>query len=189
MINVEMVDKMFEAGKATGVMMSFGLFDKRLLLPLEQLPDAVEKETGEAVTASDLERFAAAGWFEPLQREPPDNGIGIPLYIPSRIGLYMKLAREGHTAAELRAYATFEEWFVDTILTDEEWPYIDDDLELLIAHFEQRVESYETGYSQDAGGKVIDESEDRKRDERQLTFLRRLKRDGIEPRYGETIAK
>jgi hypothetical protein len=189
MINVEMVDKMFEAGRATGVPMAWGLFDKRVLLPLEQLPDAVQGETGEAVSTSDLERHAAAGWFEPLRREPPDDGVGIPLYIPSRIGLYVKLAREGHTATELRAYAVFEEWFVDTILTDAEWPYIDDDLELLLAHYEQRVEGYANGYRRDANGNVIDVSEDRKRMAGQLAFLRRLQREGIAPRYKELIAK
>jgi hypothetical protein len=189
MIDVEMVDRMFEAGRVTGVPISWGLFDKRRLLPLEQLPDAIEGETGEAVSASDLGRHAAAGWFEPLKREPTDNDMGVPLYIPSRIGFYLKLAREGHTAAELRAYAAFEEWFVDTILTDEEWPYIDDDLELLVAHYTQRVEGYANGYREDASGNVIDESEDRKKMERQVAFLRRLQRDGIGARYEEVIAK
>lgn len=189
MIDIEMVDKMFEAGKATGVMMSWGLFDKRLLLPLEQLPDAVEKETSEKVTTRELERLVAAGWFEPLKREPPDSGVGTPLYIPSRIGLYLKLAREGHTAAELRGYATFEEWLVDTILTDAEWPYIDDDLELLVAHYELRVEGYLNGHRRDASGSIIDESEEHKKMERQLAFLRRLQRDGIDLRYQEVVAK
>jgi hypothetical protein len=74
---------------------------------IEPLPDAVEKETGETVTANDLERRAAAGWFEPLACDPPDNGVGIPLYMPSGIGFYLKLKREGHTAPEIHPYPRF----------------------------------------------------------------------------------
>jgi hypothetical protein len=189
MIDVEMVDKMFEASRARGLPVSWGLFDKRVLLPVGQLPKAVEQEAGETLTGTDLECHAAAGWFEPLLRDPPDSGLGTPLYIPSRIGLYVKLAREGHTAAELRAYATFEEWFVDAVLTNEEWPYIDDDLELLVAHYQQRVEGYTNGHRRDASGNIIDESAEHKKMEHQLAFLRRLQREGIDPRYEEVIAK
>ena len=49
MIDIETVDKWFEAGRASGLLMQFRLFDKKVLIPVGQLPEAVACETGETI--------------------------------------------------------------------------------------------------------------------------------------------
>jgi len=41
----------------------WGIFDKQMLLPLAQLPDAVKGETNEETDTEGLRAKAAAGWF------------------------------------------------------------------------------------------------------------------------------
>jgi hypothetical protein len=49
--------------------MSFGIFDRKRLLPINQLAFAVKGESWHKVSESDLRRFAADGW---LYRGPYD---------------------------------------------------------------------------------------------------------------------
>jgi len=63
MIDIEMVDKLFEAGREKGVAMQFRIFDKKMLLPLEQLPHAVKGETGEEISEQAIRERAMEGWF------------------------------------------------------------------------------------------------------------------------------
>jgi hypothetical protein len=51
------IDKMFENG------VKFAIFDKRVLRPLSQLPDAVAGETGERMSEEELRMRAGQGWF------------------------------------------------------------------------------------------------------------------------------
>ena len=57
----ESIEKMYEAGIS-----SFGIFDRRILLPVEQVAMAVEAETRAKVSESDLHEFAADGCYAPL---------------------------------------------------------------------------------------------------------------------------
>jgi len=87
MVDIEMVDKLFEAGRESGLPMQFRIFDKKVLLPLEQLPHAVTAETGEKMSEQEIHEKAMAGWF-PLLNGAGWEGDqeGVPLYVPSRIG-------------------------------------------------------------------------------------------------------
>lgn len=109
------------------------LFDKRVLIPLAQLPEWVVRETGEALAESRIPDLVRAGWFPVLASEFVDVAEGFPFYAPSRVGLFLKLEREGVTAAELEAFAAVEEGVIDDVLIDDEMPYEDDDLKLLQA--------------------------------------------------------
>ena len=99
MIDMEFVDKLFEACPQ----MQFSIFDRRVLLPLTQLPEAVARETGEAISQEELRIRAGQGWF-PLLPGAGEDGTeeGSPLYVPSRIGLFLNLQRQGYTTDELR---------------------------------------------------------------------------------------
>jgi hypothetical protein len=57
MIDIDAIDRMFEVG------LRFGIFDKRVLIPLSLLPDAVARETGEQVSEEELRLRAGQGWF------------------------------------------------------------------------------------------------------------------------------
>jgi len=62
MIDLEMVDGLYEASRATGVLMQFATSDKRVLFPLAQLAEAARKaRTG--ITPDELCRMAESGWF------------------------------------------------------------------------------------------------------------------------------
>jgi hypothetical protein len=63
MIDIEMVDKLFEAGREKGVAVQFRIFDKKMLLSLEQLPHAVKGETGEEISEQAIRERAMEGWF------------------------------------------------------------------------------------------------------------------------------
>ena len=113
MFDLEMIDKWYEAGKECGSLIHFGVFDKRALLPLDRLPDSVIAETGETLSEEGILGKAAAGWFPLLNMEGPEETLGWPLYVPSRIGLLLKLEREGSGPEELRLIAELEEWAID----------------------------------------------------------------------------
>jgi hypothetical protein len=144
MFDMEAIDKLYEATVEKGSM-RFALFDKRVLLPLRQLPEAVAKETGEEITEEDLRAKVAKGWF-PLLAGAGDDGsdAGVPLYIPSRIGLFLKLQREAYGEDELRLIASIEESSVENVLTVDDLAYVDDDLETLILQAEGRVDAGES---------------------------------------------
>ena len=56
-----MVDKLFETGRESGLPMQFRIFDKKVLLPLEQLLHAVTAETGDKMSEQEIHEKAMAG--------------------------------------------------------------------------------------------------------------------------------
>lgn len=142
--DMEAIDKMYEATKDLGCPPPFGIFDKRMLLPLEQLVDAVQTETGEVTTCAFLEAKAKAGWFPLLNGPGPEEGnLGAPLYAPSRIGFLLGLEREGYSPEELRIIAEMEEWCIDNLWASEDLAYEDDDLETVIKFHEDQAIAFE----------------------------------------------
>lgn len=132
-IEVEKVDSLYEMLQRAGVPVGFSLFDKRVLLPLCQLIEAVHSETGQPISERTLREKAAAGWYPLLSGAGWDGTEeGAPGYVPPRIGILMKLERDGYSPAELREIAGLEEWTIDNVLTVDDLAYFDDDLETLI---------------------------------------------------------
>jgi hypothetical protein len=96
MIDVEMVDKFFDASLAiTGQAPGAFLFDRRFLMPFSRLPEAVKNETGRTPTVEDLHRFLEAGWFRRHDGAgDAEDELGVPLYVISCIGLFLDLRDE-----------------------------------------------------------------------------------------------
>jgi hypothetical protein len=188
MIDLELVDRMFEEGQKTGLPMQFAIFDKRILLPLALLAHAVAQETGETMSEDELRGRAADGWFRLLQGAGAGGDEeGAPLYVPSRIGLLLKLQRTGWEAKELRQIAECEEWMVENVHTADGFAYSDDDLETLVLHRQEQVGSIEA--SRDVSGQPLDRADELEKVQRELGYLRRFQREGIPDRLRETIAK
>lgn len=181
MFDMETIDKWYEAGKVTGSPIHFGLFDKRALLPVGQLPGALERETGEILTEEEIHTKAAAGWFPLLPMEEPDEGLGWPLYVPSRIGLLLKLEREGYGSEELRAIADLEEWAIDNLYSADEMAYLDDDLETLILASQERLDAFQHVEPK--------EPEKEAAARKELSFLLGLRENGIPERLNAKIEK
>src|SRR5689334_19539416 len=121
------IEKMYEAG------ISFGIFDRRALLPVEQIASAVEAETGAKVSESDLREFIVNGWYAPLPLPWDPSTRGVPLFIPSRIGLLLDLQARGYSTHELRSFAAWEDYWIDNFW-GLELDYEDDVVELLLRH-------------------------------------------------------
>lgn len=110
------------------------LFDKRVLMPLVALPQMVENETGERLAPARVRGLAKAGWFEILSSDITGTTEGFPFYIPSRLGLFLRLEREGVSSAELAAFAEQEEDLINVVLVNDEMPYDhEDDIRIVIA--------------------------------------------------------
>lgn len=189
MFDVSAIDRMFDLGQEHGNAVIFALFDKRVLLPLEQLPHAVEAETAERTTPRDLERMATLGWFPLLTREGSDGERGAPLYAPSRIGQFLKLAREGYADAELAAFASYEETMIDEVFTTDDLAYIDDDLDAIIAHTAGVLEAKKHGERRHADGTLVDESDEIALAQKYLAFYQRLKGHGIPAQTAQKVAR
>jgi hypothetical protein len=144
--------------------LGFYLFDKRALQPLDWLVHAVQGETGETVSLGRLEQMAAESWFPLIEGPWLESGqLGSPLYTPSRIGMLLKLERDGYGPDELREVAAGEEWYIDNILTTDDWAYEDDDVELLIRYAQARLEGCErelqSGFRSQSVEKLEEEAE------------------------------
>src|SRR5437016_5304511 len=107
------------------------LFDKRVLMPLDQLSECVASETGHSIAEEKLNNWRDAGLFPVLPRDDDPTDPGFPLYVPSRVGVLLDLERAGWTPAELRRVAQIEEWTIDEVLTTDELTYEDDDVRLV----------------------------------------------------------
>jgi hypothetical protein len=85
MIDVQVVDAWFEAGKDMPCgPVRFAVFDRSPLLTLDQLAFAGGSETGEACTGETLQRKAAEGWFPLLTRSGTADELGAPPYTVAR---------------------------------------------------------------------------------------------------------
>lgn len=143
MFDMTAIDSWYEATKEDGGPISFGLLDKRVLVPLPQLLEMVKGETGEDITIEALDAKAKAGWF-PWQEGPgQESGVkGAPLYAPSRVGFFLQLEREGYSPEELRIIAEMEEWYIDNLWAADEMAYLDDDLETMILFHSERAVAF-----------------------------------------------
>jgi hypothetical protein len=184
MVDVEMLDKMFEAGRAGGVKVCWCHFDRRAMLPWPALPEAVSNEAHEAVSEEELRSMVAEGWF-PLLKDA--GGEGVPLYAPSRIGFFRKLQREGYGDDELRLVASFEEWMIDNVLAADELEYLDDDLELLILYAQGQVDAIQ--HSTGPNGAARDHAEELSGAQRYLDAFRRWQGTDIPDALRPTIEK
>lgn len=181
MIDLEVIDGLYDVGIRT-----FAIFDKRALLPISLLPDAVQREVGEKLSEVELRVRAAEGWFPLLKGAGTDgNEDGAPLYAPSRIGLLAKLQREGWGSDELRLVASTEEWTIDNFLTGEESPYLDDDLDTLIHYFSERIDAIEHS----SGGDPQEREKDLSKARRELQLMQGLKENGIPDHRRPVIEK
>jgi hypothetical protein len=93
---------------------SFALFDNRVLVPRSMVPEWVERETAEVVSLERLNDMEAAHLFT-WRGGAGDDGteVGVPLYVPGRIGLLASLERKGWTPIELQDYAEMENAIVE----------------------------------------------------------------------------
>lgn len=178
------IDKLYEV---TDGQLQWALYDKRLLMPASMLPDAVAGEGGPRLTLEELRARAAAGWFSFL----PGAGMegdedGVPLYVPSRVGMLSKLEAQGWTADELRQVAMHEQWLIDEILTTDDWTYIDDDLQVLLTAMRAKAESMEHCTSNQP---EHERQAELRRVREEIVFLERLERDGLTDREKPVIAK
>ncbi|GEM_PF-4446842 len=96
---------------------SFALFDNRVLVPRSLVPEWVKRETAEVVSLERLDEMEAAHLFT-WRGGAGDDGteLGVPLYLPSRIGLLASLQRKGWTSLELQDYAEMETAIVEDCL-------------------------------------------------------------------------
>lgn len=136
------LDQIFDAARDTGTPpIGFHIFDKRVLLPIGELPDMVARETGEMLPGERIGPVIDAQWVPKLRCD--DGALGFPLYAPSRIGLFLRLEREGWMARELAAFAEYEEGLIDDVLTADDTPYDDNDLAVVIRDHEDRIAQLE----------------------------------------------
>jgi hypothetical protein len=188
MIDVQVVDAWFEASKnLLGGPVRFAVFDRSALLSLDQLCSGVKSETGETCTVEFLQKKAAEGWFPLLPVPGTTDELGAPLYVPSRVGLFVRLDREGWSNADLRLAACLEEATIDAVTTTTD--YSDDDLEVLEAHLADRVAGLIGSKRWDKDGNLVDVSAEIAQDERALAVVRKWRRDGLPERRREDVAK
>ena len=186
MISAEFLDSLFEACPQ----LQFFIFDKRMLLPLTQLPEAVAKEAGEVIPEEELRMRAGQGWFPLRNGAGVDGGEeGSPLYVPSRLGLLLKLQRQGYTTEELRLIAQFEEWMIENAYTTEDLAYVDEDLETMLLHTQARVDALECGTTTDSNGVRVDRTAEIERARRSVKYVQALQANGVSERFRETVAK
>jgi hypothetical protein len=142
---VDFIDQMYDFAVAQyGQPLTTFLFDKRYLLPLEHVPGAVLKECEEHLEPWRIPDLQAAGWFIPLHGAGANSDQdGLPLYVPSRIGLFLELERRGWGPEELRDFARHEENLIDQVLTSEELSYEDDDQALLVRRAFEELQQLE----------------------------------------------
>jgi predicted nucleic acid-binding Zn ribbon protein len=188
MIDIQVVDAWFEASKdILGAPARFAVFDRRALLPLAQLASGVTNETAEPCTIEQLQKKAGEGWFPLLPLQGTSGEFGAPLYVPSRIGLYLRLERDGWSNSELRLAACLEEALIDaTTIKD---IYSDDDLVTIVSHLQERIDCLGTVTTKDGAGRVIDRSAEIIEDERILALVTKWREQGAPAARKDDLAK
>ena len=191
MIDPDMVEQWFERGFSEyGSPIRFGVFDKRVLLSLDEVAQDSSQAIGKTITTEHLIDMAARGWIPLLSHaDDPETGLGAPLYASSRLEFLIALERDGYSAEELRVIAEFEEQTIDYILTTDELTYIDDDLGIIMQHMDDMLRDAEQdGRSEipvDRSGKTVT----RERYEWTLCMLQRFQYEGIPDRYQYAITR
>jgi hypothetical protein len=190
MIDVELLDRWFEAGYESGTLVGFNLFDRRFIVPLSQMASMLADRLGARTTDDDIRQFEHDGW---LRLEPcGENGgdVGATLCAVERIVFLKALQREGWGNAELADYAEFEDEMVTTFQYEgDPLRYLDDDLELLIHYYTTYIEAVSGGETRDAQGNLVDRSDDISQARKQLEFLEKRKTTGVTPELKKTIAR
>jgi hypothetical protein len=123
----------------------WAVFDKRVLFPFEEIAEH-HVDKADPLSEEDLRVAAAQGWF-PMQSGvgPDSEKMGCPFYVPDRVLFLRTLQREGYYTDELRLIARHEEMLIDEVLTQNELAYLDDDVEVLLAHNRCLLEPLESG--------------------------------------------
>lgn len=190
MIDVELVDRWFEAGYESGTLILFSLFDLRVIVPLSQMADMLADRCGAATTPDDIRQFARAGWLRLEPRSENEGDVGAPMYVVERIPLFKALQLEGWGQVELRDYAEFEDAMVASFADDDDgFLYIDDDLDQLIQHYRALIEAIGRSEKRDANGNLVGDDADLAHARKQLAFMERLKVTGVPPAMKKNIAK
>ena len=183
MIDPEMVDEY-------GSSINFAVFDKRVLLSLQEVAQDVSQAIGKTITTEHLIDMAASGWIPLLSHaDDPETGLGAPLYASSRLEFLIALERDGYSAEELRVIAEFEEQTIDNILTTDELAYIDDDLGIIIQHMDDMLRDAEKNGRSEIGVDRSGKTVTRERFEQRLCMLQRFQHEGIPERYQSTITR
>ena len=120
-----------------------GRFDRRVLIPRSQVPEWVEWDSNEVVSLEDLDVLEGEGVFSWLHGAADGRDLGVPVYVPYRIGLCRKLRRDGWTREEIRELVEWEEWTV-TDMVEGDLPYEDDDRLIVLNEFRGRLEMLES---------------------------------------------
>jgi hypothetical protein len=182
--DAEAIEQMYAAG------LSFDIFDRRCLLPINQLAGAVKAESGHTVTESDLRGFAADGWCAPLPlRQDDPSDCGVPLFIPSRIGLLFGLRERGYDALELRSVAAWEDFQIDNF-QELALDYEDDDVELLLRDHHDQMANAESliNFSRDSA--TLEQTKgDLERERAQISVLEKLRGKTLSPILQEKIRR
>lgn len=143
MIDLKAADEMFEAGMTSfGAPPVLAFCNRAVAAPLSWLPGMVRNETEEDLSEDRVLDLISAGWIPDVPASDGD-GPGVPLYVPSRVGLFLQLERQGYAPEELRAVAEYEEGMIDGMLAADDLEYIEDDRELLMRHLRSEIEAWE----------------------------------------------
>jgi hypothetical protein len=119
---------------------AMALFDRRVLFPRQMVPELVKNETNEVLTLAQIDELEGAGVFSWLHGAGDDGQeLGVPMYVPYRIGLCVQLQKRGWMREEIRDFVEWEEWVVNDFLCDGELPYEDDDRQLVLTQYESRL--------------------------------------------------
>lgn len=142
-MDIEMIDRWYDTSVSNlGESLKFAAYDRRVLLPLSHIPDAVKCDGGGVLSFERIRDLAELGWFQIIPGAGEDESQeGVPIYIPSRIEMFLKLERQDWAQSELRAFAQYEEMMIDTVVAVDELAYEDDDAKLLISTWTDRIDT------------------------------------------------
>jgi hypothetical protein len=179
----EAIARWYEAG------LSLETFDRRCLLPAVQLASAVRAECDREVSEDDLQKFASDGWYATLPLTTDQSARGVPLFIPSRIGLMLDLRDHGSSANELRSFAAWEEFWIDNF-REIDLDYLDDDLEILLRHHRERLASAEAQVELSTEPANIEEArKGLEQAKAQISLLETLRSKSLNPTQQENIKR
>src|SRR5690242_19333324 len=102
-MDLSFIEELYDESIAVlGAPLEHALCDRRVLIPRSALPGHMDP-LNRAIHLDELDRLAAAGWFKWLPEERAGEAEpGVPLYVPDRIDLFLRLRSRGWTDDELR---------------------------------------------------------------------------------------
>ena len=121
-----------------------GRFDRRVLIPRAQVPDWVERDAKESVSLQELDELEGQGVFSWRHGAGEDGReLGVPVYVPYRIGLCQRLLRERWAIEEVREIAEWEESVV-TDMVEGHLRYENDDRLIVLGELRERLAMLES---------------------------------------------